>query len=125
MTEDASRRRKAAFRLGLRAESLAAFYLRVKGYRILDRRYRCAAGEVDIIARRGDALCFVEVKARRTAVAGLEAVTPRTRKRIVNAARIWLAGHPGHEMCAWRFDIIVIRPVALPDHRISAFEAGW
>jgi len=121
---DATRRRRRAFRLGIRAESLAAFYLRVKGYRILDRRYRCRAGEIDIVARRGDDLCFVEVKARRTLTAAIEAVTPRAQRRIVTAARVWLSSHPGYERVSWRFDIVAIVPRALPRHIVAAFEAG-
>ncbi|MEM8812307.1 MAG: YraN family protein, partial [Pseudomonadota bacterium] len=106
--------RKAAFRLGLRAETLAAWYLRLKGYRILAHRYRTGAGEIDLIARRGDCLCFVEVKARTDVDAALRAVTARSRRRIATAARIWLSACPGHENCAWRFDIIVIQPWRLP-----------
>lgn len=121
---DTTRRRKQAFRLGIRAEVLAAFYLRLKGYRILDRRYRSRAGEIDIVARRGDDLCFVEVKARRTLRAAIEAVTPTAKRRIVTAARIWLSAHPGHERVSWRFDIIAIVPRSLPRHIVSAFEAG-
>lgn len=119
-----TRLRRRAFRLGIRAESLAAFYLRLKGYRILDRRYRSRAGEIDIVARRGGDLCFVEVKARRTLQAAIEAVTPSAQRRIVTAARIWLSAHPGHERVSWRFDIIAIVPRSLPHHIPSAFEAG-
>lgn len=115
-------RRRAAFRLGLRAETLAAWYLRLCGYRILDRRYRTPAGEIDIVARRGDALCFVEVKARPSVSAALEAVTLASQRRIGRAARIWLSGHPGHERCAWRFDIVAIRPWAWPVHIPAAFQ---
>lgn len=121
---DTTRGRRRAFRLGVRAESFAAFFLRMKGYRILDRRYRCRAGEIDIVARRGDDLCFVEVKARRTLRAAIEAVTPRAQRRIVTAARVWLAAHPGYERVSWRFDIIAIVPRSLPRHIVSAFEAG-
>lgn len=123
-TDHETTRRRQAFRLGIRAESLAALYLRLKGYRILDRRYRSRAGEIDIVAKRGDDLCFVEVKARRTLQAAIEAVTPRAQRRIVTAARIWLSSHPGHERVTWRFDIIAIVPRSLPRHVLSAFEAG-
>lgn len=122
--QGSSKRRKAAFRLGLRAETIAVWYLRFKGYRILDRRYRSAAGEIDIIARHGDALCFVEVKARRTFQAAIDAVTVRNKARIIKTAKIWLASHRGYETVTWRFDIIAILPRALPRHFISAFQAG-
>jgi len=124
VSQDRHQKRKAAFRLGLRAESIAAWYLRLKGYRILERNYRNPAGEIDIIARRGDTLCFVEVKARQTLPAALEAVTRRSQRRIVNAARSWLASHRGYESVTWRFDIIAILPRSLPTHVVSAFETG-
>jgi len=121
--QGSSERRKAAFRLGLRAETIAVWYLRCKGYRILDRRYRSVAGEIDIVARRGDAVCFVEVKARRTFQAAIDAVTARNKARIIKTAKIWLASHRGYESVTWRFDIIAILPHALPRHFLSAFQA--
>ena len=84
-------RRQRAERAGRRAEDLACLLLRLKGYRVLDRRYRCAGGEIDVIARRGRLVCFVEVKARATREAALTAVTPRGRQRIERAARTWMA----------------------------------
>src|SRR5258707_15299491 len=69
--------RVAAFRTGISAEARACAYLILKGYRILAKRYRTPHGEVDVIARRGRALVFVEVKARATLDDAAYAVTPR------------------------------------------------
>lgn len=115
-------RRRAAFRRGLRAEAAAAWYLRLKGYRILARRFRCPVGEVDIIAARGRLLCFVEVKARGDLDAAVFAVGGTGRRRIAAAALSWLSRRPDLSGHAWRFDIVAIRPWRLPVHIAAAFE---
>ena len=99
-------RRVAAERAGRRAEDLACLLLRLKGYRVLDRRYRCSGGEIDIVARRGRVVCFVEVKARGTREAALRALTPRGRQRIERAASVWLARAGGAP--AVRFDLVTV-----------------
>ena len=121
-TTEKTGRRRAAFRLGLRAETLAAVFLQLKGYHVLARRFRCRSGEIDIVARRGKILVFVEVKARPSMEAGLLAVTARARGRIAAAARHWLSRNGAHTDCAWRFDMIIVRPWRLPAHVEGAFE---
>ncbi len=116
-------RRLRAFRLGLSAETRAAWWLRLKGYRILGRRVRFSRGEIDLIARRGPVVAIVEVKARATIDAAIEAVTPASRRRIVAAAHQWLARNPAHAGCGLRFDIVALAPRRLPHHLVSAFEA--
>ncbi len=116
--------RLAAFRLGLSAESRAAMLLIAKGYRILARRFRSPFGEIDIVARRRDRLVFVEVKARETADAGFEAVSERGRRRIIAAAEVYLAKHPGLESMEIRFDVIAVTPGRLPAHIANAFDAS-
>lgn len=117
-------RRRAAFRLGVSAEAHAVALLMVKGFRILARRYRSPAGEIDIVARRGRLLVFVEVKARATQDDAAWAVTPRQQARIVAAAGAWLAAHPEDAACFMRFDVILASPRALPQHVRNAFDAG-
>ena len=119
MRETAERRR--AFRLGLSAESKAAWLLRLKGYRILARRLRTRSGEADIVARRGGVIVFVEVKARGTLDAAAEAISPRQRRRIVAAARDWLARHPRHLDATIRFDAMLLAPRCWPVHLVNAF----
>lgn len=107
-------RRRIAFRFGLSAESRAAAFLVAKGYRILARRFRTAAGEIDIVARRRNTLIFVEVKARESFDAAAEAIGPRQRQRIIAAAGIWLASHPLDASRDMRFDVILVAPHRLP-----------
>ena len=100
--------RQRAEKHGRRAETVAALLLRLKGYSILATRHRTPLGEIDLVARRGGMLIFVEVKARRTPEAALEAVTFSARRRIVHAAGLFLSRHPALADCAVRYDIIAI-----------------
>ena len=118
------RERVAAFRLGLSAESRAAMFLIAKGYRIVARRWKTPFGEIDIIARRRRALVFVEVKARDRADEAAEAVTERTKRRIVAAAELWLAHHPDDNERDIRFDVILVAPGRMPQHIANAFDAS-
>jgi putative endonuclease len=115
--------RVAAFRLGLSAESRAAVMLIAKGYRIAARRWKTPFGEVDIIARRRHSLVFVEVKAREHLDDAAEAVTDRTKRRIIAAAEFWLAHHPDQAGCDIRFDVILFAPGKIPRHIANAFDA--
>ncbi|MCW5696986.1 MAG: YraN family protein [Bauldia sp.] len=116
--------RVRAERRGRSAETLAAAFLRAKGYRILARRFRVPVGEVDLVAKRGRTLAFVEVKARRTGDAGLEAISPQGRARIARAAEAYLARYPAAAALTLRFDVIVVAPWRLPRHLVGAFGAG-
>jgi putative endonuclease len=115
--------RRLAERRGRRAETLAAWVLRLKGYRILARRWRTSVGEVDLIARRGRLIAFVEVKQRPNLAEAAEAVTPAARRRIARAASAWLAAHPAAAALDLRFDVIICVPHRLPHHMIAAFDA--
>jgi putative endonuclease len=120
----ASPERVAAFRTGISAEGRAAALLIAKGYRILARRFRTPHGEIDIVARRGDLLAFVEVKARATYDDAAYAVTPRQQQRIIDAAQGWLMAHPEHAEFELRFDVILVAPKSLPRHLMAAFDAS-
>lgn len=87
-------KRQRAHKRGLAAETWAAWYLRLTGWRILKRRYKTKAGEIDLIAKKRKTVAFVEVKARKTRDAALEAVTPASQKRIAKAAKIFVSQHP-------------------------------
>lgn len=117
----ADRKRIRAERLGRWSEYRAALALLVKGYRILALRYKTKAGEVDIIARRGDLVIFVEVKARKDLRAGVDAVSYTAEKRIENAADHWLRKQYDATRLSLRHDIIVVRPWRWPTHFEGAF----
>lgn len=119
-----SAERQEAFYRGISAESRAAAWLIGKGYRILARRFRCAAGEIDIVAGRRHMIVFVEVKARATLDEAAESVTERQRGRIAAAAEIWLANNPKVQFQDLRFDAILVAPGKLPRHIPGAFEAN-
>ena len=112
--------------LGERGEREAAGFLRRKGYRVLARRYRTRRGEIDLIARDGDTLVFVEVKTRRVG-APAEAVTLQKQRRLARAAYEFAREHRGLGERA-RFDVVAI---VWPDDRLPpsiehvthAFEA--
>jgi 16S rRNA (cytidine1402-2'-O)-methyltransferase len=121
-TAGRTRDRKAAFRRGRRGERTALWWLRLKGYRILAQDYRSPAGEIDVVARRGSTLAVIEVKARDSAAAAVEAILPRQRNRIFNAARLFVARHPRHGRCTIRFDIMLVTPGRWPRHIVNAWQ---
>ena len=116
--------RQAAFRAGLSAESRAAAYLVAHGYAIVERRFKSPVGEVDIVARRGAELLFVEVKARHRLDDAAASVTPRQRGRIVAAAEAWLAAHPDDAACEISFDVVLVGRNGPPQHIAAAFDAS-
>ena len=114
--------RRAAHARGLVAEGMAAWLLRFKGYRVLATRYRTPLGEIDIVARRGNVLAFVEVKARTNLEAGLEAIAAEGYRRIEAAADLYLSRHPQFANFTLRFDLVVVRPRRWPHHIENAFS---
>ena len=114
--------RRQAYRAGRGAETIAAAWLRLKGYRILARDYRAGVGELDIMARRGRLLAVVEVKRRAGLRRALEAVTERQQRRIVRATEAYVARHPGSGTLDIRFDVIVVLPYRPPLHIMDAFR---
>ncbi|MFA5352876.1 MAG: YraN family protein [Thermodesulfovibrionales bacterium] len=94
--------------LGIQGEEAAVLHLRSKGFRILHRNYRTPLGEADIIARDGETLVFVEVKARRSDYHGqpFEAVVPRKQERLGRIALYYLKGQKTERLV--RFDVVSI-----------------
>jgi putative endonuclease len=112
---------------GEAGEDLACAHLRALGYEILERNYRCRSGEVDIVARHGEATVFVEVKERRGSShgEGVEAVTFGKRRRVIRASRLYAAAK-GISERPIRFDVVSIewangRPCIRHDQ--GAFDA--
>lgn len=91
-------------------------WLRLKLYKILARRYRVKGGEIDIVARRGDVVAFVEVKARAEMDAALIAITPQKQRRLRVAVARWLSLNPWAARYTLRADAIFVAPGRLPQH---------
>ncbi|TIS96127.1 YraN family protein [Mesorhizobium sp.] len=113
--------RRQAYRRGHRSEWLAAAALMVKGYRILARRHRTRFGEIDLIARRGDLVLIVEVKARRTLMEAMEAIAYESERRIESAADLWLSRQPDYGRLSVRFDMVAVLPWRWPVHVENVF----
>lgn len=86
------------------------------GYRILARRVRNGGGEIDLIARRGGVVAFVEVKQRRSREAAQQAVPLRNWQRIARAAEIWMAAQNDLAELDWRYDLVAVQPRRWPKH---------
>lgn len=118
--------RQAAQSRGKAAETLAVLWLRLKFYRILARGAvtgrGSGAGEVDIIAKRGDLVAFVEVKSRSTLTDAAESLGSAQRRRIERAAAAFLARHPGLGHCRVRFDAMLVAPGHWPRHILDAWR---
>ena len=113
---------------GRAAEEAAAQYLTRHGWRLLGRNVRVGRGELDIIARRGPVLAFVEVKARRTRTCGApeDAVGSAKRRQVARLATLWLAARPWalHGVDDVRFDIVAVDSATFPStirHLPAAF----
>ena len=119
---DRATRRRGAHLFGLKAELLAALLLRLKGYSILAQRYAVSGGEIDIIARRGDSIAFVEVKARADLDMATDSITAAKRRRIARGARVWLARNPWAVGLTLRGDAVYVAPRRLPRHALSAYR---
>lgn len=116
-------KRQIAERAGQRGETLAAFFLQAKLYRIRHRRYKTPIGEIDLVVERGGILVFVEVKTRSHHTLEAEALEAVNTARIVRAAEHWLARHPREAEKTCRFDVIFLAPGRWPRHLINAFES--
>lgn len=116
------RARRRALGRGRRAEALCAWWLRLQGYRILARNYRTPVGEIDILARRGDTLAVVEVKARASLTAAGEALSARQRRRIARAAACYVAARPASAALGLRFDVMLVAPWRPPRHLVDAWR---
>jgi putative endonuclease len=108
--------RRARLRRGRFAEMLAAAALMAKGYRIVGRNVKTRAGEIDIIAVRGERLAFVEVKRRLTLDDVEAAVCARQAARIRAAADYWLAKRPRYHQHVQGFDLVLLVPRRWPHH---------
>ncbi len=120
--------RKQAYHLGLRAEKIAAWYLRLKGYRILAERYHIHQGEIDVLAVKGSVLAAVEVKARQSFAECEASITAHKQQKILKAAQHVLsgsgkfAGLPRLDAHTLRFDAVWVVPRRWPRHIKNAWS---
>jgi putative endonuclease len=121
MSDAQTARRRKSHRRGHRGEWLAAAALMAKGYSILARRYKTRLGEIDLIARRGDLVIFVEVKVRNSLIEAMEAVAHESERRIERAADLWLSKQKGYGRLSMRFDMVAILPWRWPVHVENIF----
>jgi putative endonuclease len=115
--------RPSSYKSGVAAENYAKDLLEAKDYRIIAQRYKTKGGEIDLIAKRGDHLAFVEVKGRKTADEGVWAVLPRQQSRIAAAAEIFLGEYTSLPFSSASFDVIVVTPHQVCTHIEQAFLA--
>jgi putative endonuclease len=124
MVKNNTARRIDADRRGRRAETIAAWWLRCKGYSILGRRVRTSVGEIDLVAARAGTLIFVEVKARETRDAAMLALTAASMQRVANCAKL-LTSRYSHKTASRpkfiRIDAVLVVPGRWPHH----IEAVW
>ncbi|MCB8968943.1 MAG: YraN family protein [Chloroflexota bacterium] len=95
--------------LGAWGEAVAALHLEGKGYRIIQRNWRCVRGEIDLVAQTGETLVFVEVKTRRGRGMGTpeEGVTPHKARKLLELGQHYLYEHDLDEV-DWRIDLIAV-----------------
>ena len=100
---------RARLSLGQRGEQLAADKLTSLGYEIVERNFRCPAGEIDLVTKLGESWVFVEVRTRRGADFGSpeESVTPRKKNHLIAAARTYLQNRALEDV-DWRIDFVAV-----------------
>lgn len=123
MKRPAAPSRLAAEKRGRQGERLAGWWLRLKGWSIVGRRIRTPAGEIDLIARRGSMVAFIEVKSRKTGQALDEAIDERRLSRVAAAAESVAAVYmkPGDDM---RIDVMLLAPGRAPRHLENVWHGG-
>ncbi len=114
------RRRRGRF--GRFAETICVWPLRARGFRVLARRYRTPVGEIDIIARRGRLVAFIEVKARRSRQLAGESLSAHQRRRISRTAAAFLQKMPQLQGLDQRFDVMLVVPWRPPRHVMGAWR---
>ena len=115
--------------LGFKGEELAVQYLKKKGYKVIERNYRCQWGEIDLIARDKETLIFVEIKSRSSSGFGLpqDAVDRFKQEKLIQVAKAYMAEHRLQETIPARFDVVAVQfTPSGPDIELikDAFQAG-
>lgn len=124
LTAQRARRGGKAYRFGFWAELVCLFLLEMKGYRLISRRLRTPAGEIDLVMRQGQTLVLVEVKARKDMTSAAEAFPASQQRRQLRAAAFVLARYPAFHDKTLRFDFMYVAPWHWPSHHIGAWDAS-
>ena len=114
--------RRRAYGFGRAAENRAAWWLRLKGYRIVAKGFRAPVGVIDLVARRGRVLALVEVKARANLTEAANALGARQLRRIERAGTIFLQHRPELAGMDLRFDLVLLAPGHWPRHIVDAWR---
>lgn len=122
MAESRQARGRKARRDGQRAEWIALWFLRLKGYRLIERNLRTPVGEIDLLMRRGRVVAVVEVK-RRAGASAAEALSITQRTRLIRASQWALAARPDLAVLDIRYDVVLLEPGRLPRHLQNAWQA--
>ena len=96
-------------KLGAWGEGVAATHLKAHDYEIVAQNWRCRIGEIDIIAKKGETVAFIEVKTRKGRSAGSpeESITPRKAQKLIQTALTWI-GENGDDDLDWRIDLMAV-----------------
>ena len=118
MGKDMSLQRKE---VGARGEKLAADFLKKRGYRILQKNFRCREGEIDIIAQKDECIVFVEVRTKKSTAFGTpeESVTLAKREKLISLANTYIQDYDKPPQ-SWRIDVVAVE--LTPDDRVSRLE---
>lgn len=109
------------YQKGLMAELKAHAFLRLQGFEVLTKRFKTSVGEIDLVAKKGNLVIFVEVKLRKSRDIAAESIHIRNQQRVRRAAELYLQKYPEYNNCDLRFDALVMAPGAWPDHITDAF----
>lgn len=113
----------SSYKKGIAAEELAQKLLEGKHYRLLAHRYRNQAGEIDIVAKRGNHIAFVEVKGRKSHDEAAWSILPRQQYRIASAAEGFLGENAEYAGCSASFDVVLVSPTQGCAHIENVFLA--
>lgn len=105
-----------SYYFGIFSEYLVIVFLSFKGYKILKRRHKSSFGEIDIIAKKGENLVIIEVKARRIVNEIEEVLYPTQQNRITQSALDFFAKNKKYQNLGIRFDLIIVKPFTFPLH---------
>ncbi len=103
-----SRVSTTSYQKGIWAEEKAAQELALKGYEVLEKRYKTRYGEIDMIARHADVIVFIEVKIRQDLSEAFYAITPKNRRRVEKAALHYVSQNPDIAEMSMRFDVVAL-----------------